>query len=104
MRLLPTYRYVSKTYFTDDNSKPALVIGAFVTPIGFDGYHGGYGIADLRLDDTPDAARWSAGVFASDLFDQHYVKESGDGGEDFGLPTYIAGDPRVVGISLSIRR
>ena len=104
LRVLPTYRYTSKVFFADDNANPALVKNAFVTPINFSGSQKGYGIADLRVDYSPDGKRWTAGAFANNLFDKVYVKESGNGGESFGLPTYIPGDPRMVGVSFRIQR
>ena len=48
--------------------------------------------------------RWTAGIFANNLFDEVYLKESGNGGEAFGLPTYIPNDPRLVGVSFRIAR
>ena len=104
LRVLPTYRYTSKVFFTDDNANPALVKNAFVLPLNFSGSQGGYGVADLRIDYSPHGQRWTTGVFANNLFDKVYVKESGNGGESFGLPTYIPSDPRLVGVSLRITR
>lgn len=104
IKVLPTYTYASRTFFTDDNGKPELATNVFVAPIGFRASQPGYGLMDLRVGYTPDAGRWSAGVFVTNLLGTSYVKEAGNGGETFGLPTYVAGNPRMAGISLSIRR
>lgn len=104
IQILPTYAYQSQTFFTDDNGKPALATGAFVAPLSFQASQKGYGLLDLRVAYQPDAGHWTAGVFVTNALDQGYIKEAGNGGEDFGLPTYIAGNPRIVGVSVSLKR
>ncbi len=104
LQVLPTYAYVSEAFFTDDNGKPALATGAFVAPLAFQASQDGYGLLDVRMAFTPDGGRWSAGLFVTNALNTSYVREAGNGGEDFGLPTYIAGAPRLVGVSLSVRR
>lgn len=100
----PTYTYRSKVFFTDDNGDPALAANLFVAPLDFQASQGGYGLLDLRLTYLPSKGPWSAGLFVTNALDTSYVKEAGNGGEAFGLPTYIAGNPRMVGVSLSWAR
>ena len=104
IQFLPTYAVVSEAYFTDDNGKPELATGRFVAPLSFQASQKGYGLLDLRAAYQPEVGNWSAGVFVSNALDRRYVKEAGNGGENFGLPTYIAGNRRIVGVSLSLRR
>lgn len=36
--------------------------------------------------------------------DRRHLKGAGDTGEDVGLPTYVAGEPRMYGFAFSIHR
>jgi outer membrane receptor protein involved in Fe transport len=39
--------------------------------------------------------------FAKNLLDEEYLIDAGNTGKAFGVPTYIAGPPRLVGVRLS---
>jgi outer membrane receptor protein involved in Fe transport len=41
--------------------------------------------------------------FAKNLLDEEYLIDAGNTGQSFGVPTYIAGPPRILGIRLSGR-
>jgi outer membrane receptor protein involved in Fe transport len=100
----PTAVYRSKVFFDDDNAKPQLLTGALITPLVFNEFQGGYGLLDLRLSYRPDAGNWRVEAFVTNAADTRYLKDAGNTGEDIGLPTYIAGEPRMFGFALSMRR
>ena len=58
-------------------------------------YEGG-----LKVGYAHDHGRWEAALFARNITDQHNLK----GGIDFNNLTGFVNDPRVIGISLSIKR
>jgi outer membrane receptor protein involved in Fe transport len=43
-------------------------------------------------------------AFVTNLFDQAYIKDAGNTGDAFGIATFIAGEPRFFGVSVSIKR
>jgi outer membrane receptor protein involved in Fe transport len=106
VELLPTYSWRSKLYFNDDNANPAIVAetAPLILPLQYDQYQKAYGLLDLRLSYTADGGRWKVEAFATNLANTHYLKDAGNTGEDLGLPTYIPGEPRFYGLSLTIRR
>ena len=65
---------------------------------------GGYGLLDLRLEYQPSFARWKVGAFVTNATDETYVKDAGNTGDSFGIPTFIAGNPRYYGVTFSLRR
>jgi outer membrane receptor protein involved in Fe transport len=100
----PTYVYRSKAFFDDDNAKPELLTGALITPLVFNEFQDGYGLLDLRLSYRPDAGDWRAEAFVSNVTDTQYLKDAGNTGRDIGLPTYVAGEPRMFGFALTLHR
>ena len=104
VEFIPTFVYRSKAYFDDDNANPALLTGALITPLVFNEYQNGYGLLDLRFAYHPLHGNWRLEAFVTNATDTHYLKDAGNTGEDFGLPTYIAGEPRMFGFAFSIRR
>jgi iron complex outermembrane recepter protein len=98
----PTYVYRSKAFFDDDNANPALLSGALVRPLVFNEYQNGYGLLDLRFRYQPDRRPWRLEAFVTNATDTHYLKDAGNTGEDVGLPTYIAGEPRMFGFAFAI--
>jgi len=99
--LLPTYTWQSKIFFNDNNSIPSEQGSALLPDLATDEYQKAYGLFNLRLTYTPDSGRYSVGAFVDNLFDQKYIKDAGNTGSDFGIPTYIAGQPRFYGVSVS---
>jgi outer membrane receptor protein involved in Fe transport len=100
----PTYVYRSKTFFDDDNAKPQLLTGALISPLVFNEFQDGYGLLDLRLSYRPDAGPWRVEAFVTNASDTRYLKDAGNTGRDIGLPTYIAGEPRMFGFAFSTHR
>ena len=99
----PTFVYRTKSFFDDDNANPALLTGALIRPLVFNEYQNAYGLVDLRFRYQPDAKPWRLEAFVTNASNTHYLKDAGNTGEDVGLPTYIAGEPRMFGFAFSIR-
>jgi len=89
-------------FFSDNNDKPALQQppNALVADNVQDELQKGYGLANLRVSWTPEGGRATVEVFASNLFDKKYIIDAGNTGDAFGLPSFIAGPPRIVGVGL----
>ncbi len=97
---LPTYTWQSKVFFDNDNDIPALQsTGDRVQ----DEYQDPYGLVNLRVSYQPTNANWKVEGFVSNLLDQEYIKDAGNTGGAFGIPTFIAGEPRYFGASFSIK-
>jgi outer membrane receptor protein involved in Fe transport len=101
---IPTVAYRSKVFFDDDNAKPELLTGALITPLVFNEFQEGYAVLDLRLSYQPDARPWRAEVFVTNATGTRYLKDAGNTGADIGLPTYVAGEPRMFGFAFSMHR
>lgn len=98
----PTFVYRTKAFFDDDNANPALLTGALIRPLVFNEFQNAYGLLDLRLRYQPDGRPWALEAFVTNASNTHYLKDAGNTGEDIGLPTYIAGEPRFFGFAFSI--
>jgi outer membrane receptor protein involved in Fe transport len=97
---LPTYTWQSKVFFDNDNDIPALQsTGDRVQ----DEYQDPYGLVNLRVSYQPANANWKVEGFVSNLLDQEYIKDAGNTGGAFGIPTFIAGEPRYFGAAFSIK-
>ena len=101
--LLPTFTYQSKIFFDDDNDIPALQTTHLLPDAKQDEFQNGYGLFNVRFTYAPDAQPWSLSFFATNLFDKKYIKDAGNTGDNLGIPTFIAGEPRLFGVSLAIK-
>jgi iron complex outermembrane receptor protein len=102
----PSYTWQSKVWFDDDNDLPALQQPprTLVADNIQDEVQKSYGLANLRVEFRPAGGNWSIGAFASNLFDKKYLKDAGNTGDSVGLPTFIAGEPRFYGLTLTFRQ
>ena len=86
----PSYSYQSDIFFEDDND-PALT-------------QDGYGLcnftAGVRLQ--PRMMYIEISAFGKNIFDEEYIVDAGNSGNQIGFPTYIAGAPSVFGGMLKI--
>jgi outer membrane receptor protein involved in Fe transport len=48
--------------------------------------------------------RWKIEAFVENLADERYLKDAGNTGDSFGIPTFIAGKPRFMGVGVTFRR
>ncbi|HUR58408.1 MAG TPA: TonB-dependent receptor, partial [Opitutaceae bacterium] len=86
----PIWSYKSKHYFEDNNA-------AFNYGLRQEGY----GVANLRLGWRSPRGRWEVMAYADNLFDHHHIVDAGNTGGSFGIPTFVAGDPRRMGLQAS---
>jgi outer membrane receptor protein involved in Fe transport len=89
--ITPIWSFKSKHYFDDNNSL-----------FNYSLSQGGYGIANIRLGWRSPKGRWEAAVHAENVFDKNHLIDAGNVGGSFGLPTFVAGDPRRVGVQASL--
>ncbi len=101
--LTPTYTWQSKVYFDDDNDIPALQAGHILPDFVQDEFQRSYGLVNVRLGYAPEGGIWNVEVFANNVLNQKFIKDAGNTGDAFGIPTFIAGEPRMVGVSLSVK-
>lgn len=99
---LPTWTWQSKVFFDDNNDIAALQMTYLLPDTAQDELQRQYGLASARLSYAPDDAFWSVSVFVSNAFNQKFIKDAGNTGDNLGIPTFIAGEPRFVGMSFSI--
>jgi len=92
----PTYLWQSEVFFDVFNDRNDRVQ---------DERQDGYGLLNARLGFTP-AAREDLRVelFADNILDEAFIIDAGNTGDGFGIPTFIAGEPRTYGVYVSIRR
>ena len=91
-RLTPVYQYKSKHYFEDNNAS-----------FGGGLRQDGYGVANLRASWRSPSTKWEVTAYADNLFDEQYLIDAGNVGGSFGIPTFVAGDPRRFGVQVSRR-
>ncbi|WP_428409252.1 TonB-dependent receptor [Hyphococcus sp.] len=104
--LTPAYVYRTKVFFDDNNDfRVNPINGALLQPLDFfqDEFQDGYGIFDMRLRFDSADDRWSAELFVENLFDKEFIIDAGNTGDGFGIPTFIAGAPRMFGGYLTVR-
>jgi outer membrane receptor protein involved in Fe transport len=99
VRVMPSYSWQSKMFFNDNDDRPDLQQppNALVADNVQDELQKSFGIANLRVSWTPTSGGPTVEVFATNLFDKKYIIDAGNTGDAFGLPTFIAGPPRVAG-------
>jgi outer membrane receptor protein involved in Fe transport len=88
----PVYTYKAKHYFEDDNASFAYGLR-----------QDGYGTANLRIGWQSPRRRWSITAVGENIFDEDYLIDAGNVGGSFGIPTFVAGDPRRFRIEASVR-
>lgn len=63
-----------------------------------------FGLLNLRAGlEAPDG-RWAVEAYGTNLLDKDWVRDMGNAGKSFGVPTAIRADPRFVGVRLTVRR
>jgi iron complex outermembrane receptor protein len=100
----PTWTWRSKVFFDDNNDRTDLQSAGTFPDTAVDEFQNGYGLMNLRLGYGSLDDRWKVEVFAENLLDKQYLKDAGNTGDGFGIPTFIAGKPRFVGVGFSIKR
>lgn len=103
LAVMPTYTWQSKMFFDDNNDRTDLQTGNFVPDTVVDEYQDAYGLLNLRIRFTSAQGDWSVEAFADNLLDEKYIKDAGNTGDGLGLPTFIAGEPRTVGLVFGVK-
>jgi outer membrane receptor protein involved in Fe transport len=85
----PNYNYKSAMYFDEDNDE--------------DLKQEAYGIMNARAGIVVPKHRLTFSVFANNLFNEKYIIDAGNTGDNFGIPTFIAGAPRLAGAEVNIK-
>lgn len=83
----PVYQYKSKVYFEEDNKENEA--------------QDGYGLLNLRTGLRLPKQHLAFTFFMNNLLDKKYIIDAGNTGRNFGIPTYIAGVPRMFGVELT---
>jgi len=86
-QLTPSYQYKSKHYFDDNNANAGGILS-----------QDGYGLLSFRATYAPAGNRWEITAYVDNLLDEEYIIDAGNTGGAFGIPTFIAGDPRLYGV------
>jgi iron complex outermembrane receptor protein len=86
------WTYKSAHYFEDNNAS-----------FGYGLRQGGYGLVNLRTGLRSPRGRWEIVAHASNVFDRDFLIDAGNVGGSFGIPTFIAGDPRRLGLQATVR-
>lgn len=84
----PTLSYKSRVYFEEDNQETDLIS------------QDGYTLMNLRAGIT-FRQDYNLSFFANNLFDEQFIIDAGNTGGAFGIPTFIAGPPRLFGFQLT---
>ncbi|WP_269714400.1 TonB-dependent receptor [Caulobacter sp. NIBR2454] len=99
----PTYSWRSKTYFDDNNDLGSFQLPprVFVADRVQDELQKSYGLVNLRLSYTPEDYPLVVEGFINNALDEEYIIDAGNTGDSLGLPTFIAGAPRMYGVSMT---
>ena len=100
----PTWTWRSKMFFDDNNDRADLQSSGLFPDTKVDEYQDAYGLLNLRLGFGAVDDRWKIEAFVENAGDEHYLKDAGNTGDSFGIPTFIAGKPRMMGIGFTVRR
>lgn len=96
--LRPSYTWKSRVYFEEEHQGETFMDG--VAP----GLHqDSYGLLNVRAGAEILQGRASLELWTSNALDQRYIIDAGNTGLLFYAPTYIAGPPRLFGVTVSAR-
>jgi len=90
--LSPIWQYRSGHYFDDNNTR-----------LGGSLYQPGFSRVNLRLSWRNPDRKWEATASADNLFDKKHLIDGGNIGAEFGIPTFVRGEPRLIRLELTRR-
>lgn len=99
----PSYSWQSKVFFGNDNDRavfqqpPASLVADNIQ----DELQDSYGLANLRVSWTAQSAPLTLEAFVTNIADEAYLIDAGNTGDSLGLPTFVAGPPRMWGVGLT---
>lgn len=88
----PVYQYKSMHYFEDNNAS-----------FNYGLRQDGFGLVNLRAGWRSAKGRWEITAYATNLLNERYLIDAGNVGGSFGIPTFVAGHPRRIGLQASMR-
>lgn len=98
LAFVPAYTWRSEVFFDNNNDRSSLQAQDRIV----DEVQKAYGLLNLRVVYQRDGAPWTLGAFVTNALDQDYIKDAGNTGDAFGIPTFIAGEPRYYGVSFAV--
>ncbi len=98
LAFIPAYTWRSEVFFDNNNDRSSLQTQDRIV----DEVQEAYGLLNLRMVYQRDDAPWTLGAFVTNALDQDYIKDAGNTGDAFGIPTFIAGEPRYYGVSFAV--
>ena len=98
--LLPASSYKTKVFFDDDNDRPELQGGVDEKQ---DEFQDNYGLVDMAARFDSSTGKFAVELFAKNVLDKDYLLDAGNTGDGFGLPTFIPGPDRLIGLTLTGR-
>lgn len=99
----PDVTWQSRVFFDDDNDIARLQTGNLIPDTVQDEVQGAFATVNARIGIETANGRWRIEGFVTNLFDKDYIKDAGNTGDGLGMPTFIAGEPRMWGASLTLR-
>lgn len=87
--VVPTYTWKSKVFFEEDND-PRFV-------------QDGFGLLNLRAGLEMEGGAVTATLYGTNLLDEDYIIDAGNTGDTIGSPTFIRGNPRLLGVEFTGR-
>ena len=99
----PDVTWQSRVFFDDDNDIARLQTGNLIPDTVQDEVQGAFATVNARIGIETANGRWRIEGFVTNLFDKEYIKDAGNTGDGLGMPTFIAGEPRMWGASLTLR-
>lgn len=103
LTIRPSYTWQSKVFFDDTNDLPKFQTGNFVPDKVQDEFQKAYGLLNLRVSWSTPESPLTLEAFATNLTDEDYIIDAGNTGDSLGLPTFIAGAPRMFGVGVTYR-
>ncbi|WP_183411144.1 TonB-dependent receptor [Litorivivens lipolytica] len=97
--ITPSYTYKSEIFFDDDNDRPDLQEFDDTQ----DETQPGYAIWDLSLRYESMGGNYVVELYGKNIRDEDYLLDAGNTGDSFGLPTFIPGPDRLVGITFTAK-
>lgn len=88
----PRGEYKSAHFFDDDN-----------TAAGGTLRQGGFALLHIRAGWTSPSRAWAITLYADNALDQNFLIDGGNTGASFGLPTFVRGAPRLLGLDVTRR-
>jgi outer membrane receptor protein involved in Fe transport len=104
--VVPSVTWQSKIFFEDDNQREYAVINpadgtvVFTVPSISES---SYALLNVRAGYQFAASGFSIEAFGRNLMNKEFIIDAGNTGAIFNIPTFIAGQPRTVGVGLHYR-